>query len=798
MKISLDWLADFVDVSGIAPDVMAERLTLATAEVEGFDTLERFVDGIVVAEIVALEDLSGGAHAPLAAATVDTGGRTHVTVTSAPNVRVGLKAPYAAAGCRIAGTVVASTRIAGRTSEGVLCSPRELGFGEFHDGVLECPAALPNGTRLSEHVAARDVLFEIDNKSLTNRPDLWGHYGFAREIAAVFGRELRALEQVDLERFAELPEYRITIDDERLCRCYTCVEFEVDALVPSPLKVQARLHALGQRTFGVMVDLSNYVMLETAQPTHAFDAGALSAVRVAIRDRETGFHTLDGAERHLLPTDVMIWNERAPIALAGIMGGADSEVTRATSRVLLESANFAPVPVRRTATRLGLRTDAAQRFEKNLPPSLARAGAGRILHLLEANGIAYAPTSRYSVAGALDDGYRPLDVPIGTIKRAAGFPIPDARIVEILRALRFEAHVDADGTLRLGIPPFRSRQDISIAADVVEEVMRVYGYDNVPVELPSPRIAPVVVDNGLRREHKAQRALAVAHGFTEVHTYVWMDDAWLARIGFDPGATLRLRNPSAEGKWQLRTTLLPNLLALVDQNRGQRSRFAIFETGRTFRPLGERDHEESERVGGLSYTSTSDGDVEAHFLAVKGAVEDLTAATGTGELTFRRGDAGALEPWKSDGEWVLVERAGVKAGELGILRGRALDACAPGGQVVWFELDLDVMPAPTYAEPAYEPPPVYPLSWQDFSLVWSLERGYAELRATIDEFEHPLIRRLEFRGLFKGKDGSEGSGSYMFRYYLGAPDRTLSGEDLEQFHAALLAFLERRGIPLKQ
>jgi phenylalanyl-tRNA synthetase beta chain len=798
MKLSLDWLSDFVDVSGIAPAELADRLTMASAEVEGFETLERFVDGVVVGEVVALEPIPElGENAGARVATVDAGGATRTTVTTATNVRVGLKAPWAPAGCTIADGVVAEARIGGRPSEGVLCSARELGFGDAHEGVLELPRSLPNGTCIADHVPARDVLFEIDNKSLTNRPDLWGHYGFAREIAAVFGRELRELACDDLDRYAALPAYDVTIVDPSLCRCYTAIAFEVDALAPSPLRIQARLHALGQRTFGTMVDLSNYVMLETAQPTHAFDAAAARAVRVATAGAVTPFRTLDGVERELRPTDLMIWNEARPIGIAGVMGGAESECSATTSRVLLESANFAPASVRRTATRLGLRTDAAQRFEKNLPPALARQGAARILHLLSQNGIPFTPVSRYTVAGDLDEGYRELDLPVNAVERAAGFAIGGERIAEILRALRFRAEI-ADGVLRLGVPPFRSRQDVSIPADVVEEVMRIYGYDNVPAKLPSPRLAPVAIDNALRREHKAQRALAVAHRFNEVHTYVWFDDAWLARIGFEPGPTLDLLNPSAEGKRRLRTTLVPNLLALIDQNRPQRSRFRLFEAGRVFRPLGPQERDERTHIAGVSFIAGADGDVEAHYLEVKGAVEELAAAIGTGPLTFRRGGGGESEPWKTDGEWAAVYCDGEPAGALGILRGRPLEASAGAGQVIWFELDLSRLPAPTFAEPRYEPPPVYSLSWQDFTLLWGLERSYAELSALLDAFEHPLIRRRAFRGLYKGKDGSESSGSYTFRYDLGAPDRTLSRKDLEEFHAAFLAFLEQRGIRLKQ
>lgn len=798
MKISLEWLSDFVDISDIAPEIIADRLTMATAEVEGFERIERCVEGVVIAEVVSVEPLTADAEGgtKLVLATVNTGTGTRVTVCGARNVRVGLKAPFAAAGCRLADAVeIHVSEVAGKKSEGVLCSAKELGFGEFHEGVLECPSWLEAGAGLSQYVKAHDVLVEIDNKSLTNRPDLLGHYGFAREVAAIFSRPLRELTQVNLSRFDRLPTVPIALDDPEACPCYTCLEFEVDALAAAPLFIQARLHALGQRSFGLMVDLSNYVMLETGQPTHAFDAELVKSIRVAPLGQEKGtFQTLDGVWRKLRSSDLMIWNEERPVALAGIMGGLESEVTGSTSRVLLESANFKGSRVRRTSTHLGLRTEASQRFEKNQPPANTSVAVGRMLHILEENQVAYRPTSRFSVAGELQDAFRPLHLSVGAVKRAAGFPIEDELVVSILSSLGFQAEIDAGGKLRLGVPPFRSEQDISIEPDIIEEVLRIYGYDNVPPELPTAHLKPVHIDDLLRREHKAQRMLAVGYGFAEVHTYIWTDDLWLKKLGFEPGPTLVLKNPSAEGKRQLRTTLMPNLLALIDQNRSQYRRAKFFEVGHVFKTSDGESCEERTHLAGASFIASAEEDLESHYLSVKSAVEDVARVVGCGELFFEKSDAGQA-PWMTGGNWVSVVLNGESIGEIGFLSGHALEICAPGGQVVWFELNLAKMAGHIFAQATYQPPPVYPLSWQDFSVLWSLEKGYTELRRVLDEFSHPLIKRVDFRGVFK--EPSSKHGSYTFRFRLGAPDRTLTSEDLEQFHAGLLNYLSERGIQLK-
>ena len=283
----------------------------------------------------------------------------------------------------------------------------------------------------------------------------------------------------------------------------------------------------------------------------------------------------------------------------------------------------------------------------------------------------------------------------------------------------------------------------------------------------------------------------------EVHTYVWMDDFWIEKIGFQPSNTIVIKNPSADGKRQLRTTLLPNLLALIDQNRNQRPKFKIYEVGHVFESTGPSSVEELTHFAGISFVSSSEAGIEEHYLAVKGAIEDVARVIGCGELLFKKGDGAAAGPWGVEGKWASIYLSGEKVGEMGVLGDSLLQLCAPGGQVVWFELNLAAMPGPTFAEAAYQAPPVYPASWQDFSLVWNVNRGYTELRDILDAFVHPLIKDLEFRGFYKDKDASSDDGSYTFRFLLGSPDRTLTGEDLEQVRIEFLAYLAEKNISLK-
>ncbi len=845
MYISLDWISDFVDLSGITPKEIADRLTMATAEVEGWEIVRRCVKGLFVGEVTAAEKVVAESGKTLTAVTVDCGAAgVFQSVCGAPNCRVGVKAPFAPAGVEIAdGVKITESELAGRKSQGILCSAREIGLSRWHEELFTLPAEVENGTPLETLIPAEDMLIEVDNKSLTHRPDLWGHYGFAREFAAIFGRELRPLPQLDMTEFDALPPVKVKVDDLANCPCYGCVALEMPVIPPSPVKMQVRLHTLGQRTMDLMVDVTNYVMFELGQPTHAFDGDHVQAIRVANIRQISGkeqmpFSTLDGQERKMLADDLMICNDDGtavtPIGVAGVMGGLASEIKPGTKRILLESANFGAARIRRTAVRLDLRSDASQRFEKSQPPANTRVAAGRILKLLEDSGVEFVVTSRFSWDGDLKEAYRPLEIPAGTLDRMAGMALLPAEVTGILTSLGYKAEFAADGKLKVEIPPFRSVKDIAIPEDIAEEVLRVYGYDRIPPRLPSVPIRPLRMDKPLRAEHKARKLLAAAHGFMEVHNYSWMDENWLAHLGFVPQNTVEFRNPATAFNRFLRVTLTPTLMQLVGKNRGNRDHFRIFEIGNVYtqktpeeiaatpqnlegKPLppgavgrdknwigqcSERTH-----LAGVSYSTNAHGTLEDHYRSVKGALEDLAQLLGVA-FTFTAGVpehasvSGAAAPWMQDGYWVEVylgsAKDGVKIGALGVLDGKMLQTVVPeGGQVVWFELEFHKLDAAIF--PDFKPAPlaVYPISWQDFSLVWDLDAGYAALDATLAAFTHPLLKGRDFLYCYKGKGLEKTQGSYTWRFWIGADDHTLSGEEIDDFREKWLKFLESAGIAMR-
>jgi phenylalanyl-tRNA synthetase beta chain len=671
----------------------------------------------------------------------------------------------------------------------------ELGMSRWHEVLLECPAATPNGALLSEFIPAQDVIIEIDNKSLTHRPDLWGHYAFARELAAIFGRRLRALPVSDLAAFDNLPAYPLSVDDFDGCPCYGCLEFEVLSGQPSPLFMQRRLHALGQRTFNLMVDVTNYVMLELAQPTHAFDAARISAIRVAPMGQPGAFTTLDGQQRRLLPEDLLIWNEKEPVALAGVMGGLNSEVEDSTGKILLESANFKGSRIRRTSVRLDLRTESAQRFEKGQPPVNVKLGIARILQLVTDADAQPKVTSRFTVQGELKQDFRPLVLQPGVLRQMAGAEISDERVTAILQSLGFQARYDADGRLHVGIPPHRSEKDISIPPDVAEEVLRIYGYGKIPPRMPEVGLKPLFVEKSLRMEHKLRRVLAASHGFVEVQNYGWFDDRWLAELAWQPPDALELKNPATQYTRLLRTALLPNLLALVRPNRAHRDAFRLFEMGRVYRAGQDGKSVETTHLAGISFAPAHPLTPEEHFQAVRGALEDLACVAGL-TLAFEPAHESRF-PWQFRDHWVAIRCNGRSVGGLGLLAGPIRETVGHDGQVVWFELDAQELQGPIYPELKYAAPPIYPGSWQDFSLLWDVAEGFAALEIRLDGFIHPLVLRREFLYYYKGKGLPPGKASYSYRYWLGAWDHTLTSAEIDEFRTCLLAFLELQDIKLR-
>ncbi|MHB9029989.1 MAG: phenylalanine--tRNA ligase subunit beta [Candidatus Latescibacterota bacterium] len=795
MKLSLEWLGQYVKLPDLSPREIAHKLTMATAEVEGVETVERAVKGIVVGEIIESTPMSGAEGKTLNIVTVNAGREVFQTVCGAPNVMKGMKSAFAAPGSKIAdGHTIREQMIFGRLSRGILCSPKELGWGESHAGVFAFPDSLEAGMELAEIVPETDHIIEIDNKSITHRPDLWGHYGFSRELAAIFGRELQPLALMDSAEGSGLPAFPLRITDPEGCPGYCCLDIDNLHAAFAPVRMQYRLLSVGLRPINLLVDLTNYIMLELGQPMHAFDGERVRDVIVAPFGTQGTFRTLDSVERKMNSEDLMICDHAGPIALAGIMGGEESEIKDNTSRVLLESANFHPARIRRTSLRLGLRTDAGARFEKGQPPYHMALSIRRFVQLLREAGQQPLLRSQLTCAGETGEKGRPLSIRKEVIGRSIGMPVSDDQVCRILDSLGFECRAEGE-LFQVVIPPHRSVRDVSIPRDIVEEVARIYGYDNITPAMPDIRMRPYVFNRERQKQHKIRRLLSQAKGFVEVHTYGWYDEVWLKRIGYNPKETFRLANPAAENSVRMRRNLLPNLLSLVETNAVHRDSFSLYEVGSVFFPVPDGSRQNM-HIGGLAYQSEKQGNLQDLFPRVKGTVEEIVGIANAGIAGFTP-SRDVDDPWSVPGAFLEVSAGTTHLGRIGYLAGKLLDVFEKGTQVVWFELEVDALRGPAFPELTYSPIPVYPGSWMDFSILADESSSFAVLEETIGKFTHTILQQVKYLYRYVGKGLPEGKASYSFRFWLGLRERTLTGEDILQFRNAFLQFLEARGLSLR-
>lgn len=380
MLISMNWINDFVDLSGLDLEKLIHQFTLSTAEVEDIYYMGRDIKDVVVARIVSIENHPDSKKLHLL--KVDAGDKVYDCVCGAPNVREGMLVAFAREGGSVSGMEITCAKIAGYESHGMCCSEKELGISADHSGLWEITDDLPLGTQITDAYGVKDVVFEVDNKSLTNRPDLWGHYGIAREFAALTNRELKPVSHMDLTPYASLPGIDIDIRDKELCYRYTGLKVRNITKKVSPVDMRIRLFYCGMRAINLLADLTNYLMLELGQPMHAFDCAKVDSIQVQRFSAPFEFETLDGTKRRIDENTLMICSKEEPVAIAGIMGGLNSEIEDNTDSLLLESANFDAVSVRKSSTRIGLRTDASMRYEKTLDPEMTDVAIEHFMQLL--------------------------------------------------------------------------------------------------------------------------------------------------------------------------------------------------------------------------------------------------------------------------------------------------------------------------------------------------------------------------------------------------------------------------------
>ncbi|KJR99781.1 MAG: phenylalanyl-tRNA synthetase subunit beta [Desulfobulbaceae bacterium BRH_c16a] len=803
MKLTLDWLQNYVDIAGLSPDGLAGHLTMLGLEVDAVTPLYRELAPLKTGMVVAAERHPDADK--LTVCQVQIGDTTHQIVCGAPNVRKGLAVVVALPGTVLPGDFkIGKSKIRGVESFGMICSERELGLSNAHDGIMELPEGVQHGRSFIEAMGLNDTFVEVD---LTpNRPDCASVIGVAREVAGVLKKNI-SLPVNDAVIQKTSSEFSVEVESSELCPRYAGRLIKNVKIGPSPWWLRKRLLSVGMRPISNIVDITNFVMLEYGQPLHAFDFDTLAGKKIVVRAPradEMAFTSLDGSKRQLDAEMMMICDGEKPIAIAGIMGGENSEVSDGTTSILLESACFNPISIRRTARKLGLATEASYRFERGVDPNGTINALKRAVDLIcELAGGDAAEEGVDCYGGKIEP--LALTLRVGRTKSLLGIDLKVEEIAALLQSIGIGCERKDEDTLLVSPPSFRV--DIEREADLIEEVARLYGYNRIPTSLPKVDLSYPEQDKlRLRRLAIADRLTSI--GFTEAINYSFVSEKHPEMMALaeedDRHQAVRLLNPLSEEQSVLRTMLLPGLLDNVRRNINfQKTDVKLFEIGKVFKPQGENSQPlEMTRFTGVM-SGTRHG--ESSPLYFKPEPVDLFDAKGAVEFIFRELSLGTLdnkdglhfavpeakseEPYTEKGYALDIFIGAQKLGSLGKMRPDILRRFAIKHDVFFFDLDYEGICAPKTIEKRFTSLPVFPAVKRDIALVVPTSVSAGELLTAVRNASEKLIENCEIFDVFQGEKIPGGHKSVALSITYRSQTKTLTEKNVEKSHEKIVRLL---------
>ena len=788
MFLSMNWIGDFVDLSGLDKKALIKNFTLSTAEVEDIIEKGSNLSGIVVAKILSVENHPESKKLHLL--KVDKGDEIVDIVCGAPNVREGMKVALATVGGRVGDITIAPRTLAGYTSYGMCCSEAELGISDDHSGLIEIFEDVPLGTDIKEVYDIDDIIFEVDNKSLTNRPDLWSHYGMAREFATIAKRPLKAPELLDTKQFEGLPSVLVDVKATDLVYRYSAIKVKNVTRKVSPVNMRIRLYYCGSRAINFLADLTNYVMMELGQPMHAFDNAKVDKIEVQTFENGLKFTTLDGVERNIDENMLMITSGDEPVAIAGVMGGDASKIEDDTTTLLLESATFDGVSVRKTTTRLGLRTDASMRYEKMLDPELCKLATERLLKILteldEGAQVISAFTDKYvkhypEITLNFDKGY---------VDRYTGIDISIETILETLTALGFGVQLLGE-SFTVKVPSWRSTKDVTIKADIIEEITRIYGYDNFEIFTAESPILPVRKEILKSDEDRMKDILVKSYRLHEVHSYIWSDAKKNAELGIATPENVKVINAQTPDHAHLRVSMIPTLLAFAKENRGYADSFGIFEIGHTVEGLkADGTCNEKNKLGAALYSKTKNE--EALFGSAVVIVRELVSDILHKDAEFKSADAPFDFAHPVNSFDIVVD--GNKIGYVAVPHPTVLENIDKKCAVAFFEIttaDFAEIKAGTtkYKEPSRFPAIEIDMTFNaDISAI-----DFTAITESAKKVAGEALADVKVQDIYT----ADGNSALTLRFAFVSEERTLSKQELTPSIDAVANELSKMGLTLK-
>jgi len=781
MKFPLSWLKELVDFDDTL-DGLSDKLTFAGLEVEQIETIGGTFDSVVVGEILAIEPHPNADKLRLC--TVEYGAaETMRVVCGAPNVETGGKYPFAPVGTTLpGGFTLKKAKIRGEVSMGMLCAKDELGLGEDHSGLMVLDADLKPGTPFAELMPPHESVFELE--ITPNRPDCLSIIGIAREVAAIYGTELK-MPSIEITERAEAVDSLVSVDiqDAERCPRYTARVLKNAKVAPSPDWMTARLEACGIRAINNLVDITNYVMLETGHPLHAFDYTLLKDGKIIVRRAAAGekFTTLDEAERELTHEMLVIADPEKAVALAGVMGGVNTEIKNDTSTVLLESATFEQSGIRHTAKALGHSTDSSYRFQRGVNADTVEWASRRAAALM-------AELADAKICAGVVDAYpapatkNQISVKWANICKLIGLEISADEMKQIFQTLEISVLVsDAEGAT-LEIPTFRG--DLTREVDIIEEVARMHGVDKIPEKLPTAQVIGGTHDDRVRAVNTCRKNLA-GLGAREILNYTLVNNPLLDLFGKNDDRE-ELPHPISTDQSVLRTSLIPQMIESLGRNKSRQINDAVFfEIGRTFTKGAVQTEKVCLGVMGTPGRAALDTmrslNEEEIFLWLKGVVCNLLAAQNVTKVKFQTlENYGAFD----EGRALKVMSGKVQLGVIGLINSKARKEWRLNDPVAAAELDLEPLVSNVWKIGTVKDIPLYPATERDFAFIVDESVRHEAIIKAINGEAPAELEKIELFDIFRGKSLKKGKKSMAYSFLYRSPKGTLTDEKVNKFHEA--------------
>ena len=805
MKVSLNWIRDYVQLPADADlKKLAYDLTMSTVEVEDTIELAKQFDHMVVGVINTIEQHPNADK--LRICMTDIGGRVESIVCGGSNLREGMKVAVALPGsvCRWHGegepVEIKKSKLRGVDSYGMICGAVEIGLADLFPTKEEAHILdlsdfdAPAGTPLADALDLNDIILEIDNKSMTNRPDLWGHYGIAREIAALYDLPMKEFPHFD-RNVENTSGFHVTAEDAERCPRMTGTQIENVCVKPAPYWMQVRIWKTGMRPINALVDITNYVMLATGQPSHAYDSDHIAG-HIIVRRAKAGetLTLLNGKELPLSTDDLTIADDAGIVGLAGVMGGAKDSILPTTSKVILEIANFQAAGIRRTALRYDNRTEASARYEKAIDPERCDQALDLSMQLFS------DLYPEMKVTGLVDEYPRHLkqaeiDVPLSWLERRLGKRLPPEEIRHKMELLGYGISFSGDN-MHVVVPTWRSTGDVSIQADIMEEVARMYGYENFEAEPITTTFDGAINQLDKDLERRIKEYLAIRCGMQEIFTYPWMEESYVNAVLQSTEGILSLSTPPSPAERFVRSSLLPNLCKAVVKNERYFDEFSIFETAQVFRdenytsPYDPREKLPSQRKNVAGAFVTTDKDITALFRKAKGVVEMMARYVHMEALTFRQTEKPV---WADNVVWLNICRGEEKVGDLALLSKKVSMACGIKNlNVMLFQLDQDSLVPLKSRTNTFTHMAEYPMTDYDISLLLDGSVQWKDVLQTVGGIKSELLHGASFVDEYRGKQVPEGKKSLTLRLSIGSKEKTLTSSEIEEVASNVLNKIAKR------